>query len=113
MPDGVIAASTADMRAKVPELGQASTIASRIGSTLNGALASNEPLAEWTHDEVTAQYLPVHQQIKQFVGQVFELLPDAVGGDQERTRALIDLLEQAEENSTEDAEQAMSLIVHT
>ncbi|MEV0135001.1 hypothetical protein AB0H83_41940 [Dactylosporangium sp. NPDC050688] len=113
MPDDVIAASTTDMRAKVPELGQAATIATRIGNTLNTALASNEPLADWTDDEVTAQYLPEHEQTKKFVGQVFELLPPAVGGDQERTRALIELLEQVEAENQEQAEHASSLIVHT
>lgn len=109
MPD-TIAAKTADMRAKVPELSQAAEVASRIGKALDSALAANEPLADWTQDEVTAQYLPVHKQIKEFVGQVFELLPGAVGGDQTRTNSLISLLEKVEEENQKNAEQAMSLI---
>ncbi len=105
-----IAADTEGMRARVPQLAEAADVATRIGQTLQAALSSNEPLADWTDDEVTAHYLPEHQSIKEFVTQVFDLLPGAVGGDQERTRNLIDLLEQMEEQNEEEAAQAASLL---
>ncbi|MBX7266401.1 hypothetical protein KIF24_10430 [Micromonospora sp. Llam7] len=105
-----ISADPDGMRSKVPALGQAAAVARRIGTTLTDALAANEPLADWETDEVTKEYMPVHRYIKQFVTQVFELLPDAVGGDEQRTSQLATMLDEVEEANAAEAKRPVAQV---
>lgn len=105
-----IAADPNGMKQKVPALGDAAAAARRIGAKLTGTLAANEPLADWETDEVTSQYMPVHRNIKAFVTQVFDLLPDAVGGDMSRTSQLATMLEQVEEANAAEAKRPVAQV---
>ncbi|HWS31764.1 MAG TPA: hypothetical protein VN408_03365 [Actinoplanes sp.] len=100
-----IAADTGEMRSKVPTLQEAANLACKIGTTLNDGLAANEPIAAYETDEVTKNFMPMYGQVKEFVGQLFELLPEAVGGDSAQLATLSKLLDAVEAQNAEDADR--------
>lgn len=105
-----LAADTDEMRRKVPTMQQAADLARSIGRRLTDGIAANEPLADWETDEITKNYLPSHKDIKDFVGQVFTLLPPAVGGDSDEAMLLSQLLQKVEEQNEQEADKPVTSV---